>query len=177
MISTCACGGRATPRPAANRGDGGRSSADSSTRGATVDQMRQARQATFGTDVALAMRGPARVTVGGSVELVMTVSNRGPGTAQQVEVNLELPAGLTFRSSSANCQEYRPPGGIACTLPTIGRDRSFQLTLRANLASRPGDDTLLVRASLTSGPAGVVDPNPTNNASSVRITVVAPTSR
>ncbi len=171
LVLVACVGSRRNALPDASATDSGRVSDETSTQGASRDQMRQAHQATFGTDLATTIRGPNTVAVGDTLEIGVTVANRGPGTAQQVEAAVELPAPLAFRSSSANCQDYRPPGGIRCTLLPISAGRAFDFTLRADVAGTAGQSALAVRASASSGPAGVVDPAPGNNAAAHRIAI------
>jgi uncharacterized repeat protein (TIGR01451 family) len=55
---------------------------------------------------------------GASITYTLTVTNGGTGTATQVEVTDELPAGVTFVSATAGCEEAE--GLVTCALGDIG---------------------------------------------------------
>jgi hypothetical protein len=170
VLSAWACHPRGV-QPSPSTGCDARSVPVGSTPGATLDQMRRARQATFGTDLTISINGPTSAATGERVDVSVTIANRGPGLAQETEVDIELPALLAFRSSSTNCQEYRPPGGIRCTLLPISAGHTFEFNVGAQVKGRPDAGLLAINANVTGGPSGVIDPEPSNNAATLQLVV------
>lgn len=81
-----------------------------------------------GTDLAIALSdAPDPVAAGTDLASSVTVSNLGGKPAQAVEVVDMLPAGLVYRSSTADCTAA---GAVTCRLGTVaaGERRSFTIT-------------------------------------------------
>lgn len=81
-----------------------------------------------GTDLAIALSdAPDPVAAGTDLVSTVTVSNLGGKPAQAVEVVCTLPAGLMYRSSTADCAGA---GVVTCRLGTVaaGERRSFTIT-------------------------------------------------
>jgi hypothetical protein len=165
-----ACNGREAHHHAEGSTDAGLEPAASAD-GANNRDLQRADQSTFGTDLTVSITGPNELAVGDRVELGVTISNDGPGLAIEFQSDIQLPPQLKFSASSANCQEYRPPGGISCTLPQIEAGHSFDFTISADVTGRPTNGTLAVAANVNLGPVGVVDTDPSNNATELRITM------
>jgi len=101
----------------------------------------------------------ASVSIGDEIEFTTTVSNLGGGTATGVQLSIDLPPGLEFRSSSAE----RGPGctletAIVCDLQFLPGGRTA--TVRARLLV-VGRGALAVTAAVRADQA---DPVPANNA-------------
>jgi uncharacterized repeat protein (TIGR01451 family) len=64
---------------------------------------------------------------GASITYTLTVTNGGTATATQVEVTDELPAGVTFLSATAGCDEAE--GLVMCALGEIGAGASLGIDI------------------------------------------------
>jgi uncharacterized repeat protein (TIGR01451 family) len=71
---------------------------------------------------------------GASITYTLTVTNGGTATATQVEVTDELPAGVTFVSATAGCDEAA--GVVTCALGDIGAGASLGVDITVTV-----DDT------------------------------------
>lgn len=129
------------------------------------------QQSVFGADVSVALAGPQSAALGEVIELTLMVTNHGPKEPTQYFANIELTPNLTFRTSSKNCQEYRPPGGLSCTIPGVQVGATFEATIGAVVADRPASGVLTVDADVTISPKTVQDLEPGNNATQLRINI------
>jgi uncharacterized repeat protein (TIGR01451 family) len=104
----------------------------------------------------------ATPAVGANVTFTVTLTNKGPDSATDVEVNALLPAGYTLVSATPSSGGYDPTTGdwAVGTLPATAGSNTVTLTLVATvLATSSYDVTAQVTAS------GVLDPDsiPNNN--------------
>ncbi|MFQ5470197.1 MAG: choice-of-anchor Q domain-containing protein [Gammaproteobacteria bacterium] len=99
---------------------------------------------------------PDPVSVGSTLTYMVTVTNQGPATANNVSVVDTLPAGVTYVSASAGCSGAGP---VTCTEASLaaGASKSFSITTTANTA---GTQTHTATANATE-----TDINPVNNTS------------
>jgi uncharacterized repeat protein (TIGR01451 family) len=67
-------------------------------------------------------------TVGDTLTYAIVVTNEGPGTATNVAVLDQLPAGLQYRSATATAGSYDPNAGL-WTIPSITAGTSASLTI------------------------------------------------
>lgn len=104
---------------------------------------------------------PDPVVAGQSLDYTITVTNNGPQPAAGVTVTDQLPAGVTFRSSSAACAGTP----LVCHLPDLAPGTSEPLTLVA-APQHGGRITNTVNVS-----GAYADPNPANNSASVTSSV------
>lgn len=138
--------------------------------GATTQEGRLAQQSVFGSDLAIALAGPRTAAVGDRLELAITITNHGP-KRPPLSASIELTSHLAFRGSSSNCQEYRPQGGISCTLPTPNVGETITGIVSADLTTRPADGRVLVTANVGIGVSDVLDTQPDNNNTELPIEV------
>ncbi|WP_446218551.1 hypothetical protein [Micromonospora sp. IBHARD004] len=117
-------------------------------------------------DVALQLNGPYGPVHAGTLFFISaTMSNAGPATATGVTARLRIPAGLSIHSSASCVPDGADP---VCTLgptelpPSTGAVAPIGVT-----ASAPGTWTI---SGLIS--ADQPDPQPTNNAAAVTVTVL-----
>ena len=94
--------------------------------------------------------------VGGEVTYTIVVTNGGPGTATDVVVIDELPAGTTLVSASPGCTGTTT---VTCTVGTLGPGSSATIELVVTLPSTPGPVTNTARVESSS-----TDPTPGNDA-------------
>ncbi len=128
-----------------------------------------------GADLSISQTAsPTSVTPEGQIAYSIAVTNGGPDAAQSVTVSDTLPEGTTFVSCEATA------GGVCgcasnsrtVTFATLaaGASASISLVTRVNSSVRPG--TVLVNTVSVSA-ATPTDPDPANNYSSARVTVIA----
>lgn len=130
-------------------------------------------------DLAIVKTGPASVAPGGPIVYLLTVTNYGPGAANGATVSDPLPAGVS--GVAAVCGS--PTGGAACgsfsvtgtsvagTIATFPAGGSVTITITA---TAPTVSQTLTNAAAVAPPPGVVDPNLSNNSSSVPTGIPAP---
>ena len=135
-------------------------------------------------DLSVQKTGPAQVTVNGQVTYTLQLVNLGPGAANGAVVTDTLPAGLTTpqltactATGGASCPALVLPAPVSgpWTIPTLPAGGSVALTV---VGTAPGVVGSLANAVSVAPPAGISDPNPTNNTSQVATQVVTtpPTS-
>lgn len=111
---------------------------------------------TFESDLSPSLSGSTVATPGGTASYTVTVTNHGPSDAAGGELNVTVPAGLTF-SSSPEC-----PGGFPCFLAPLANGAST--TVGVTYALSPAysmPDPIEVTAAIS--PYGTPDSNPTND--------------
>ena len=116
-------------------------------------------------DVAISKSAPVTTIVPGSnVVFAIVVSNLGPSTAANVQVDDIPSASLTFLSATGACTSF------PCMIPSIanGSSVSISATYRVALNATSFTNTAKIISSST------VDTNTANNSSSVTRTVKAP---
>ena len=136
---------------------------------------------TVGSDLALAMTGPAQVAPGAPVVWKTVASNVGPAAADGAQVTFTVPPGVTAVSGVCVVLTTGTCGAVTVgaptvagtpvtvTLPTFPVGGRVEITLRGTAPVTPGTMTNQAQVSL----AGVVDPTPPNNVASVQTQVVA----
>ncbi len=118
-------------------------------------------------DLVVTETGPATVIVGGDVTYTLIVTNNGPSDAQNVMLNVTLPAGETFVSASAG-------GGSGTSyssgsLGTLAAGADLSVTVVAAVSrGAVGGSTLTNTATVSSSAS---DPNGANNTFSFSSTV------
>ncbi|MBO9662261.1 DUF11 domain-containing protein, partial [Dokdonella sp.] len=126
-------------------------------------------------DVSVTKSGPATVTAAGTLTYTIVVRNAGPSDANGTSVSDPLPAGLT--NASVTCSSAT--GGAVCgtfdtsvagTIATLPAGGSATLTITA---TAPNEVTSLTNTASVAPPAGVTDPTPGNNQSTVETEVEA----
>ncbi|MEO8133758.1 MAG: DUF11 domain-containing protein [Betaproteobacteria bacterium] len=124
---------------------------------------------------------PDPVAAGQVLTYTLTVTNNGPGIAQNVVLDDPIPAGTTFASATFN---GGGGGSGTCTQPAVGGTGSFNCTYATFAAGASSNYTL--RVNVSAGTTGTVsntatvttttnDPTPANN-SVTSTTAVAPRS-
>jgi len=130
-------------------------------------------------DLTIVKEGPATVPAGNAVIYALIITNNGPSPANGAAYNDDVPADLLL--FDARCGNET--GGAACvTQPTISGHN-----VSGTIGSLPSGGSVIVNvfsnapataitvsntATLTA-PAGITDPNPGDNSSSVDTTVIA----
>jgi len=85
---------------------------------------------------------PSAALVGSQATYTIVVANNGPGTAMDVVVTDELPAGTTLVSAPGNCTGTTT---ITCTIGTLTAGSSSTIELVVTLPSTPGTVTNTAR--------------------------------
>lgn len=117
-----------------------------------------------------AASSPSPVRAGGSLTIVDTVVNNGPGTALASRVAHKLPPEVTSAAASTSAgtctfesavARGKPLGRVLCQLGDLapGSRATVTITLTA-----PSAETLAGTAKVKQAPSNEVDPNPSNNA-------------
>jgi uncharacterized repeat protein (TIGR01451 family) len=121
--------------------------------------------------------GPASVATGGAVTYTITVGNAGPDAANGANFADTVPAALTgvgavcAAAGGATCGAANVAGNAVTSTITalpLGGSVTFTITGTATGASA------VTNTATIAAPAGVTDPTPANNTSSVTTTVLAP---
>src|SRR4051794_12596960 len=97
--------------------------------------------------------------VGDNITFTMTVGNSGPDTATNVTVNDQLPAGLTFVSSSPSQGTYNSGTGI-WTVGTVTTSAPQTLQIQATVTSSDA------RTNIATASGDQFDPDTSNNTAS-----------
>ncbi len=121
------------------------------------ESLRQART----TDLSIALTGPTTAASGSTVEITVTIENKGAKIAYDTQVRMELPPGTTLVESTANCQSY-VSDSVNCYLNgiAVGDTLTFTVTLQLGTLEEVQCDGPAVRAVVThDGP----DPAAGNN--------------
>jgi len=115
-------------------------------------------------DVSAVVSCPASMTVGDTGTCTLTAANAGPGTASMVVASVRLPAALSEVSCTADCAQHRNVFTWSLAALASGDSAQFSLTVKANAG---GKATVLAAAAGRN-----CDPNPRNNISVQRVTIV-----
>lgn len=146
--------------------------ADASPAGSTTSsEGTEARQSAVGTDLSIALEGPLSARKGERIALTIKVTNHGPKVPAQYIADVELTEHLTFRTSSKNCQEYRPPGGLSCTISGVEVGATFEATLGVDVTARPPTDLVEIKANVKISPDNIRDIAPANNSAQLRVVI------
>lgn len=146
---------------------------------AAEDQRRGARPAPGGgqcdigavevnslADIAIAGHAtPTAVAFGGSIEYILTATNRGPDPALKTTVENVLPAGATFERATSAAGSCSGSTTLACSLGTLDPGVSATITVFAKLG-QAGTATDSARAS-----APATDASPADNQVSILASV------
>jgi len=121
-------------------------------------------------DLAVSIAAPSSVNTGAPMSYVISVSNLGPTTAQNVNVSDVLPSGVTFGSVSGTGWSCSPSGNVVnCNAASVAVGNATPITINATAPSTGGSitDTATVSSSTP-------DSKSSNNSVSVTTNVVAP---
>ncbi|WP_165371463.1 DUF11 domain-containing protein [Pseudolysobacter antarcticus] len=133
------------------------------SRGAWAWPLPNAAVGTPVADLSVTNSGPANSTVGSNVSYVVTITNNGPDTAQNVVLNNPTPAGLTLISVNGDCAI------LPCNFAGIGNGVSKTTTITYTIpAAYSGSNPIVDSASVSSDSSDLV---PANNTASVNTTL------
>jgi uncharacterized repeat protein (TIGR01451 family) len=140
-----------------------------------------------GTTVAVAdvgivktQKSPNPIHPGDVVTYSITVSNAGPDSAFNVQWTDTTPPGTTL-------DEFTPPAGVSCSIPTFGTAGTIACTLTAPLASGASAGPYDIEIAVPNGASGAIvnvaqvttaseDDNPDNDSSEADTPIAAITS-
>src|SRR5262249_17752648 len=111
-------------------------------------------------DVSVSKSGPVNATPGANFSYTITVSNAGPSLASSLSVTDNLPAAISFVSSSA--------GGAFNGSSFLWTNFNLAAGAATNLivtVTAPANPATLT--NVASGASAITDPNPANNSSAV----------
>ncbi len=112
---------------------------------------------------------------GGSLIYIITINNRGPGTAQDFLVTNNLPASTTFISCDADqggvCRGGRG-NNQRITFSSLAPDETATITLITQVDCNLSNGTLI--SNTASVVSDILDPNPRNNSATVETIVSNP---
>ena len=124
-------------------------------------------------DVAISkMVNKSAPSEGDTITYTITVSNTGPGKAQNIQIKDSLPAGITFISASATKSSYSSSTGIwgANNAIDLNSGQTATLTIKAKVnAGTLG--TYIINTARLIGFTGT-DPDTTDNVSSAIVNIV-----
>jgi uncharacterized repeat protein (TIGR01451 family) len=128
-------------------------------------------------NLAVAKAGPASVTTGGAISYTVTVSNAGPDAAGGAIFSDNVPAAITgvgascLAAGGAACGTANVAGNaVTSTITTLPAGGSVTFTITGTATGAAA----VTNTATIAAPAGVNDPVPANNTSSVTTTVLAP---
>ena len=111
---------------------------------------------------------PNPVVPGSQLVYTVTVTNGGPSSASGVVVVDQLPAGVTFVSSTGGCASSAPPAGeLTCNVGTLASGASASFTITVLVGAAVGDGIALLNSATASSPT--TDPDPSNNADTATV--------
>jgi uncharacterized repeat protein (TIGR01451 family)/fimbrial isopeptide formation D2 family protein len=104
---------------------------------------------------------------GDTLTYEISATNHGPSTAHEVKLVDHLPAGLTYKSSSAGCTFSEVTGVVTCVAGTVepGQAKAFQIVVQL-APGLTGTVSNTVRAESTTP-----DPEPANNEATAKTTL------
>ena len=129
-------------------------------------------------DVSIVKNGPANVDSGGAITYTLRIANAGPSAADGATYSDTLPADITNIAAACGGET----GGAACAIPNVAGNTVSDAvpSLPAGGAVTititgvaPVGSTSLTNTATVAPPAGVGDPNPGDDTSSVQTTVGA----
>jgi uncharacterized repeat protein (TIGR01451 family) len=121
-------------------------------------------------DLLITKSAPARAGVGVPFLYTITVTNRGPGSAANVQLDDSIPAGVTIQSAAASQGTCDVTTSIVCQLGTLPAGASVQITA---MASAAGVGTFTNVATVATP---TPDPDPSNNTDMATTEVSDPSS-
>ena len=94
---------------------------------------------------------------GGTVVYTITVTNKGPNEANDVEITDTLPEGLTYVSNTTSQGSYDEGTGV-WTVGTLAKDQTETLTITATVNGDTAGDMITNMATVTNSDQGDSDP-------------------
>jgi uncharacterized repeat protein (TIGR01451 family) len=111
----------------------------------------------------------AQVQIGQEIDYTLTISNLGPNTAQDVTVTDNLPPGTTFLSASGPGWTVTQSNGVLTgTINSLANGTRSVIIVAVDAPLTQGN---IVNTATVS--ASTLDPNPSNNTSSVTTSVIS----
>ncbi len=135
----------------------------------------------LGSDLTLAMTGPAQAAPGAAIVWKAVASNVGPQAADGAQVTVTVPPGVTGISAACAVLTTGTCGAVTVgaptaagtpvtiTLPAFPVGARVEITLRGTAPATPATITLQGLVSI----AGAIDPTPLNNLASVQTQILA----
>lgn len=117
-------------------------------------------------DVSVTIAAPAGVEPGLQTSYAITVTNNGPATATNVQLDSVLPAGFGLPAVSGDCS------GFPCTFPSLAAGASLTVTSRFCVARDFNNPAANFTATVTSSSTDPVPANDSTSASSPLIPVL-----
>ncbi|TMQ64893.1 MAG: DUF11 domain-containing protein, partial [Candidatus Eisenbacteria bacterium] len=139
---------------------------DASNNDGSASASRVTTTVTEGADLEVTKSGPATVNALGSITYTLAVTNNGPSPAIGVDVQDDLPSGVTFVSASDGGTES---GGVV-TWPTVASLANAASFTRTVTVTAPASGTLLNIGSASAITPDPVDSNNNGSASASRVT-------
>lgn len=152
---------------------------DSSLDVAPEDNVAEAaHHVTFVADVSIAKSAlPDPVAAGSVLRYIITVKNNGPSLAEAVSVQDTLPQGVSLVSSSATANCVLSDATLTCTLGALTAGTSTEIIVEilvdADLVYKAGSPTTITNQASVTGAADAIDPDLSNNATSLDTLVIA----
>lgn len=131
-------------------------------------------------DLAIVKNGPAAIASGAAIQYTLLITNHGPSPANGASYSDVVPAGITGITATCGSEQ----GGAACgTQPTVTGN-----TVSGVIGTLPSSGSVLItidgtaplgpltlsNSATVTPPAGVTDPDPSNNQDDVDTAVGAP---
>jgi uncharacterized repeat protein (TIGR01451 family) len=137
-----------------------------------------AHHVTFVADVSITKSAsPNPVAAGSVLRYIITVKNNGPSLAEAVSVQDTLPQGVTLVSSSATANCVLSDMTLTCTLGALTAGASAEIIVEvlvdADLVYKAGSPTTITNQASVTGAADAIDPDLSNNATSLDTLVIA----
>ncbi|MBD1936322.1 DUF11 domain-containing protein [Microcoleus sp. FACHB-68] len=153
-----------TADPVDNDGSGGNNTSESATDTTTIGPP--------SADLGIAKTdNQTSTTAGSAIAYTITVTNNGTSTVNSVTVTDPIPAGITNPTYTPSTGTYDPATG-AWTGLTLATGQSITLTINATVAANATGT--LTNTATVAPPAGVTDPNNTNNQSQDTTEIIPP---
>ncbi|MBW4679707.1 MAG: DUF11 domain-containing protein [Microcoleus vaginatus WJT46-NPBG5] len=153
-----------TADPVDNDGSGTNNTTESATDTTTIGPP--------SADLAIAKTDNQTSTSAGSaIAYTITVTNNGTSTVNSVTVTDPIPAGITNPTYTPSTGTYDPATGTWTGL-TLATGQSITLTINATVAANATGP--LTNTATVAPPAGVTDPNNTNNQSQDTTEIIPP---
>jgi uncharacterized repeat protein (TIGR01451 family) len=135
-------------------------------------------QVTFVSDLSITKSAsPVPVAAGSVLRYIITVKNNGPSLAEAVSVQDALPQGVSLVSSSATANCVLSDMTLTCTLGALTAGASADIVVEvlvdADLVYKAGSPTTITNQASVTGAADAIDPDLSNNATSLDTLVVA----
>jgi hypothetical protein len=122
-----------------------------------------------GTDVSLAMSGPATAPVNTNFNYVFTLANAGPASVPRTDLNLSLSGASFVSAAGATCELGYPAYLVGCYYDGLGPGQSVNVTVTLQ-ASAVGTAGVSANIDLQNA----YDTNASNNSASRSTTITGP---